>query len=517
MVTLLDHSNRIHEYLLAPSAYPDKPTQIEVKETHISWVYLTDRHAYKQKKPVAFEFLDFSTLDRRKHFCEQEVMLNRRFSPEVYLGVVPVSCDSTGEYRLAPGKDVVEWLVKMRRLDETSTLENLIVSNQLTEQRVEQLSKCLTGFYSTQAPAMAVSDEFLARLRHHVLANCNDLMISLTGAEDSIQFSTNAQLRYLTLESDYFVQRVADGRVVDGHGDLRPDHIYFQWARPLIIDCIEFNSEYRINDVVDELAFLSMECDRLGNHEVGRALLASYLRSGNDDPRPALSTFYKSYRACVRSKVAALRAAQSVGKEKTRPLQRSRGYLELAMRYAVDLGSKLVIMVGGLSGTGKSTLAAALQEPLSANMLQTDVVRKDIFAQDSANGKYTRKGRKRVYDVMIGQMKDALSRSPTLILDGTFSSAEIRNAVCDQATKLGAKVLQIQCECPVKEARRRAVQRLGKSNSDSEATPDLLAAQRKDYEPIANPVPLLAVDTTLGTPSNKEEILARVRDLIRSA
>ena len=305
MSTMLDHANPVHQFLLSPSSYPEETSEVELKETHISWVYLTDRYVYKQKKPVRFEFLDFSTPEQRKRYCEQEFMLNRRLSPEVYLGVIPVSCDAAGNYHLNQGTNTVEWLVKMKRLDDANTLEHLILNEGLTATHIQHLSRRLTTFYSGQAPAMVRSSEFLRRLNQHAFANRNDLLISLTDAENAIHFATNAQLRCLSMESDYFVQRVADGRVVDGHGDLRPEHIYFHRSKPLIIDCIEFNAEYRTNDVVDELAFLTMECDRLGSKDVGESLLEAYLKEGTDDPKPFLSTFYKCYRACVRAKVSA--------------------------------------------------------------------------------------------------------------------------------------------------------------------------------------------------------------------
>lgn len=515
MTTVLDHPNRVHEFLLSPSAFPETSSTVELRETHISWVYLTDRYAYKQKKPVSFEFLDFSTLDRRKRFCEQEVMLNRRLAPEVYLDVVPVACDTAGNYGLKQGANIVEWLVRMTRLNETDTLQNLIHNGRLSAEHVTQLCKRLTNFYSAQAPAMVRSTEFLQRLKHHILANRNDLLISLTGADDLIQFATNSQLRCLSLEADYFVQRVADGRVVDGHGDLRPEHVYFLRSKPLVIDCIEFNSEYRTNDVVDELAFLSIECDRLGNSEVGNSLLSTYFRDGGDQPREFLTEFYKSYRACVRAKVASLRATQSAKDARATASQKGRSYIELARQYAEKLGGRVVIMVGGLSGTGKSTLATALQASLAAELLQTDVIRQDLYAEGSENGKYTRAGRKRVYDVMIKRMKDAFSRSPTLILDGTFSTAECRRAVCEEARKLSAPVLQVQCECPPHDAMERITNRLAEGRSKSEASPSVYSAQQHDYEPVTNAEPLQTVDTTKGLSNNKEQVLAGIRELIR--
>jgi len=510
MTTAVGHSKAVHEFLLSTQAYPEQTSNVELKETHISWVYLTDRYVYKQKKPVQFEFLDFSTLELRKKFCEQEVALNQRFSPEVYLGVVPVSVNSAG-YQLKPGANVVEWLVKMKRLDETTTLENLIQNEQLTRTQIKRLSERLTDFYTGQAPAMLRSNDFLQSLRHNILANRNDLLIALPQKEALVQFVTNAQLRCFSLEAEAFVQRVADGRVVDGHGDLRPEHIYYRLGKPVIIDCIEFNEEYRTNDVIDELAFLAMACDRLGNHEVGKSI--EQLMSSSEDSQPFLAFFYKCYRACVRAKVAALRATQSVGEAQAQSKQLAQEYLELARSYAERIGPKLVIMVGGLSGTGKSTLAGALRDALSAELMQTDVIRKELFQPNSPNGKYTAEGRERVYDNMVARIKNSLQHSPTLVLDGTFSRQAIRRQVEKFAGEQNARVLQVQCECPRQVAASRVAKRSIEGTDASEATQNMLDWQADDYEPPTQGSECIRVDTTTPQSEHLDRITAKLRSL----
>lgn len=490
-----NHVPQVHEFLMSPAAYPEKPAQVELKETHISWVYLTDRYVYKQKKPVRFEFLDFSTLELRRQYCEQEFVLNQRFSPEVYLGVVPVSVKN-GTYQLKKGDIVVEWLVRMKRLDESKTLENLIRSEQLTGVQVQRLSNRLTDFYACQAPAVLRSCEFVQSLQRHILANRNDLLIALPELEATIHYATNAQLRCLVLECDQFLQRVVDGRVVDGHGDLRPEHVYFQRGQPAIIDCIEFNPEYRTNDVVDELSFLAMECERLGNYEVGEAIIANYLAASVDDPKSFLVLFYKCYRACVRAKVAALRATQANGSSQVGERQLATAYLELAKTCAMQIGPRLVILVGGLSGSGKSTLASAIRDSLSAELLQTDVIRRLLFQSTDARTKYTSDGRSRVYASMASQMEAAFTRSPTLVLDGTFNTRAARERVVDRAKALGAIVLQVECVCPTRVAADRIAGRLEKPGNASEATPGLLVTQEQEREEPLEGLPMLVLDTT---------------------
>lgn len=510
MTSVVDRSKAVHEFLLSPQAYPDQPEHVELKETHISWVYLTERYVYKRKKPVKFEFLDFSTLELRKHFCEQEVSLNQRFSPEVYLGVIPV-CVTTSGYQIKPGANVVEWLVKMTRLDETETLESLIQDEGLSTTQIERLAKRLTDFYTAQAPAMLRSDSFLQNLRHHIHANRNDLLIALPQHKALIEYVTNAQLRCLSLNAELFVRRVADGRVVDGHGDLRPEHVYYRRGKPVIIDCIEFNSEYRTNDVIDELSFLAMECDRLGNREIGEMIQEAYLQLSSDNPPPFLAPFYKCYRACVRAKVAGLRSVQSSGEVKSKSKQLAQGYLELAHDYAEVVGPKVIIMVGGLSGTGKSTLASALRDFLSAELLQTDVIRKELFHPDSANGKYTPAGRERVYDAMVSRIQDSVQLSPTVILDGTFSRQSIRHKVLKAADKINAKVLQVQCECPTTIAASRVADRIARGQDESEATPGILDEQASDYEHPITDVHCIRINTTKPPSDQLDLVLSELR------
>lgn len=512
----LDLSSKVHEFLSRADSYSDRPSRVEVKETHISWVYLTDRFAYKQKKPVAFEFLDFSELSQRKFYCDQELKLNRRFSPNVYLRTVPVWVDATGKPSLKRGHEIVEWLVKMVRLDESMTLQSLLEQRRMTPQRIAALSKRLVEIYAEQAPAIMRSDDYLLNLRAHVLANAADLLLAFPRQEAFIQYITNTQLQALTLYSEDFRHRVADGRVVDGHGDLRPEHIYFQRDQPQLIDCVEFSSEYRTNDVVDEVSFLAMECDRLGRPSVGEAILNDYFASTTDRCLASMIAFFKCYRACVRAKVAALRSMQGAEKSQVyfwKVLAQS--YLDLAQEYTADISQKTILVVGGLSGAGKSTLASQLRDQFAAQLLQTDRVRNDVFSPATvAEEKYTDASRRNIYRELLDRATSAFKLSPTVILDGTFAQQDIRHSVVDVASVEGAQVVQIQCECPVAVAKERIAKRLAEVSSDSEATPALVDEQIAQYEPPLESFPTIHVDTTAASkqPFDKLVRLLRVED-----
>ncbi len=354
-------------------------TQVEVIQTHLSQVFLTDRHVYKLKKPVKFPFVDFSTLGKRERACRDEVRLNRRLAPGTYLDVVPITQGRYGELRLGGEGEVLDWLVKMRRLPADRALDELIRDGRLTDGDKLRLVAALTAIYEQMPPLTLTTDEYLRRLRQQVRDNFRELTAASGGVSSpSIRRVHAAQLRLLAIDGEMFRRRVLDGRLVDGHGDLRPEHIYLT-VPPTIIDCLEFSSELRQLDVADELSFLAMECEQLGAATVGQAVLDAYQRQSGDDLPAQLLAYYKSYRACVRAKVSLIREAQANAPDAAEFHRQAADYLDLADDYASQLGPPHLIVLGGLMGSGKTTLANALAEALGCEVLRTDLIRREMF------------------------------------------------------------------------------------------------------------------------------------------
>ena len=301
----------IVDFLRRPAIYPDRTDDVHVIETHISWIFLTDRFAYKLKKPVHFEFVDFSTVIARRKACEEEVRLNRRLAADVYLKVMPVTIGARGQLVLGGEGTPVDWVVTMRRLPAEVTLERLASESRLTREHVNLIATTIADFYTQAAPLIVVPDQYRAAIERHVRANAAELArMEYSVDEAQVRRIHAAQLRFLRLRQSLFDERAIDGRIVEGHGDLRPEHIYLEGNRPLIIDCVEFSPELRRLDVADELSFLAMECDRLGIGWVGSQVIDFYRRRSGDSLPDSLVAFYKAYRACVRAKVAGLRAHQ---------------------------------------------------------------------------------------------------------------------------------------------------------------------------------------------------------------
>ena len=509
-----DTADAVHELLLRPDAYPDGSDKVELKETHISWVYLTKRLAYKRKKPVRFDFLDFSTPERRKQFCEQELQLNRRLSPEIYLSVLPICRSPKGNLNLTGDGEPVDWLVKMKRLDEDETLENIIRRGTVSEVRMKALAQTLSSFYAAQAPAVLLTHDYRKAVSEHIQANRYELQRILPQLSDVISYSCASQWRFLHLMGEIFDERVCDGRVVDGHGDLRPEHVYFKANKPLIIDCIEFDAEYRRNDILDELAFLAMECDRLDAASIGEVILDTYVTTNRDFADRRLVAFFKSYRACVRAKIAALRSEQLDPQPKQMALGEAATYLQLAARYCAELGPPLIVMVGGLMGSGKSTLADHLVGPLAGSLLQTDALRQEIYGQNGragyGEGKYAPAARQAVYTQMLQQIPELLGHTPTVVLDGTFASRAVRDQVQQVANQLGAALLPVRCICPRDVSLQRIANRIKRGDSVSEARSDLYDQHSEEFEIWDQAI---RVDTTSPLSSQVDVVYRAIRQI----
>ncbi len=327
-------------FLSRPAAYPDPTSQVEPRETHASWVFLTDRHAYKLKKPVHTRFVDFRTVASRKHNSEAEVALNRRLAPDVYLDVVPLRLDTTDALRLGGAGTPVDWLVRMVRLPDDATLEHRIRAREVGEPEAVAVTKTLCGFYRTAEPARIVPELYLGRFEDELAEASRQLGDPDLAVADRVPWATlGALLGYLRLQGDELRRRAEHGRIVEGHGDLRPEHIYLL-EHPVVLDCLEFDRALRLVDPVDELAFLALECTRLGAPEVGRRILDLYRTFSGDPAGRDLESFYAGCRALLRAKLAVWHLRDPGRVDRDKWVGKARGYLELAAAAAARLTAR---------------------------------------------------------------------------------------------------------------------------------------------------------------------------------
>jgi hypothetical protein len=323
--------------MLAPSFYPHHPQQVDLIQTHISYLFLSGELVYKVKKPVDFGFLDYTTLEKRSYFCQQEVKLNKRFSPDVYLDVVPISLVND-YFRLGDETAVVEYAVKMRRINEEHLLYRLLRAGKVGPEIMQRIGGHLASAY-----AAITSDErsqafgALDVISTNVKENFEQTKKYIGGpvSQEAFDAIESWSLSFMEANTALFRQRVAQGHVKDCHGDLHLQHICVEGEHIYILDCIEFNERFRFGDVVSDVAFLAMDLDFNGYPEFARTFVDAYTEASRDLTLSHVLPFYLVYRAYVRAKVTSfmLDAAGIDERTKGKILQQAKAYYDLALRY----------------------------------------------------------------------------------------------------------------------------------------------------------------------------------------
>ncbi|GGI77382.1 hypothetical protein [Legionella impletisoli] len=296
------------DFLREPSSYHEHCSEVTYIETHMSFIFLTNQHAYKLKKPVTFSYLDFSTLESRRNNCFKEVEINQFLAANIYLKPIPLMLNK--QKKLIPvghpeGKFIVDWLVKMKRFPREKTLDEAILNQKINWTLVKEAANLLMHFYSISPPTQLSPERYLLNLKESIFKNEQALInpsysLNTTLVKELHSFQQN-ELHAL---SDEIKHRVLQGKVLECHGDLRPEHVCLI-SPPIITDRLEFNRTLRVMDVVEELAYFSLECEFLGNSEVGTLFLSTYQEHIEDIPSPRLWRFYTLLRTCLRAKISA--------------------------------------------------------------------------------------------------------------------------------------------------------------------------------------------------------------------
>ncbi|GBD11080.1 hypothetical protein HRbin23_00731 [bacterium HR23] len=515
--------------LLRPEAYPEgeRPTQVELVETHISWLFLTGRYVYKVKKPVDFGFLDFTTLEKRQHFCHEEVRLNRRLSPSVYLGVVEVRWDGSRHTIEGEGQ-TVDYAVKMLQLPRERTLSALLKAGTVSQDDIRRIARRIAEFHAQAETSDAITRTGgLETVRHNIQENFlqTERYQGVTITPEAYDLLRAYSEAFLEVHAPLFAQRQAQGRIRDGHGDLHAGQIYLVDG-VLFLDCIEFNERFRWADVCADLAFLAMDLDYHGRPDLSRTLVEEYCRVSGDRGLLALLDFYKGYRAYVRGKVESFRLDEPSlsAQERMATLQRSARYFALAVQYARILRGPALVLVAGMIGTGKSTLARHLAERLQGEVISSDVVRKTLAGIPPTEHRYEPWGAgiysadmdRRTYQTMFQQARSLLERGKVVILDASFRSSQHRQEALDLAREKGVPFFVVETTAPEEVVRERLQRRQERQEGPSDARLNLLPAFREHFEPLTDipPKRLVRVDTS-GPP--RGSTLQALRGLLRIA
>ena len=498
--------------LLAASAYPHPAAPISLVETPISWVLLAGEFAYKIKRPVHYPFVDQRDAVRRRHLCEDELRLNQRFAPQLYLRVCPIVTEH-GRVRVClgpPGKDrVVEYAVRMRRFAADEELDRQLALGRIGAEALDAFGRALADIHATLATISADSSlgrpDSIHALLVANLAQCA-AAAELFNGRSAVEALRAPLEQHLDEAGPWMATRRASGCVRECHGDLHSRNIVVQAGRLVPFDCVEYEPAFRWIDVADEIAFLSSDLTAHGYAAHAHAFLAGYLERSGDYHACRLIRLYEAHRALVRAKVAALAAAQlSPGTERAALGAEHERLVAHAARALGTRQPRLVVM-NGLSGAGKTWLARQIAPALGAVHLRSDIERKrragltdfEHSGSGLAAGLYAAEISERVYDDLAREAYDALVGGYTVIVDATLLRREDRRRFAELAVRVRAPVYLVTCLAPVSVLRERLRARAAAAQDPSEADESVLDWQRQRLEPVAvgEPFTRLAVESS---------------------
>ena len=449
-----------------PAFYHPAPQEVERRETHASTVFLAGDRAYKVKKPVRFDFLDYSTAVRRRRMCEEEVAVNRRLAPHIYVGVRSIVASGDGFALASPERaDALDYAVEMRRFDEAGTLASRLARHAVEPAQMREVGALLAAFHA-RAEVVGRGDPRprVKRTSDENFAN----LLELAGPERegdvcSAQRFTDA---FLVRRRDVFLERAEAGLIRDGHGDLRAEHVLLE--DPIqIVDCVEFDPALRRTDVASDLAFLVMDLRRLGAGSLVGDLLDGYREGGGVPGDEGLLAFYAAQRAWVRAKVALLPAGTS---------DQAGALLDLGNRLAWRARQPLMLILCGLSGSGKSHLAEHLAARSGFAAISSDIERKRLARAEAGSGMYTAEFNARTYSELGRLAAAELERTGVAIVDATFRSAEDRRVFRQAAGDAFSAARFVECLAPTA-VRMSRVERRQHRRDTSDATPSIAGAQ----------------------------------------
>lgn len=524
-MSAVSNHEAVRRRLSEPDCYPDDGP-VEVRETHISVVFLTAGFAWKLLKPVKFDFLDFSTVEARHEECRNELRWNRRLAPDVYLDAVPVTA-SASQLSLGGEGRVVDWLIKMRRLPDDATLESHIRNGTAGEQQLQTVLDVLVPFFESAERGPEINDGGdVAVIRRNLVENYPAIDGDAAGDSEFaplVEQLRSLQLQFLATHEDLFKRRVRDGWIRDGHGDLRAEHVYLT-KPPAIVDCIAFNNRFRHSDLLDEVCFLATDLERLGRADLSDRLIALYRERMHDDAPKSLAGFFKSYRYAVRAKVACLTAAGLDQTEQQDLLARAGELLQRAVDVMTPFHQACLLVFCGVSGSGKSTIARMLCEAIGAKHLASDVIRKELYgiAEDDHTADasmYSKEANQRTYATLFERAAGELQRGVSAVLDATFLRRSDRDTARQIAADVKIPYFLVDVRVSEADAEQRIRHRQADGTDPSDAGVEVLRQQSRAYEP-PDDVPdseRIVIDSARSPEENCRQIVRRLSVVYPSA
>jgi aminoglycoside phosphotransferase family enzyme/predicted kinase len=488
------HATLVHG-LCQPAAYPDAPAHVQHLETHISHVFLTGRFAYKIKKPLELGFLDFSSLDKRRHSCEEELRINRRLAPELYLDVVPIA-GTLSAPRVEGAGPAIEYAVKMLEFSQAGMLEQVLARGELSPGMIDGLAAQVAHFHAGLPPAQAggrfgTPESVMAP----ALQNFTQLAPLLESPSERAglgQLEQWTRKQHVVLEA-VLAERLRDGFVRECHGDLHLGNMVLIEGAVRIFDAIEFNPELRWIDVANELAFLTMDLLHRGRRDLAFRFVNAYLEQTGDYPGARLLRYYIVYRAIVRAKVAAIRAAQPQTPSELRKALHAKCRSHLALAHAIATRGRAALVIHhGLSGSGKTTCSQTVLEALGAIRIRSDVERKRLLGLTPAartgsavaQGIYRSEVTRATYERLARLAEVALAGGFPVLVDAAFLMRWQRDAFRALAARAGVPFAIAHYRAGEAVLRSRIERRARQGEDASDASVDVLEHQLRSQEPL---------------------------------
>lgn len=497
------------QQMMQPEFYPH-PVQepIQLIQTHISYVLLTGEYAYKVKKPMNFGFLNYSTLEARKHFCQEELRLNQRGASELYLEVLPI-IENEQKYQLLGMGDPVEYTLKMRQFPQDMLLINMFSQGKIDEKLMMDLGQIVAQYH-----AKAATNDYIrsfgevAQVRQAFDENYEQSEKYIGKAQTQVQFDeTKAYTdKFFATKEQLFKNRMTGNFIRECHGDLYMQNICLSHDKILLFDCIEFNEPFRFVDVMYDVAFAVMDFEARGRKDLGNIFLNTYLEQTGDWEGLQVYPLYLSRQAYVRAKVNSFLlddpGVPAAVKEES--AKTAANYYRQAWEYTKPRQGKLILM-SGLSGAGKSTVAKQLARQLGAIHVRSDAVRKHLagipLEQKGGDEFYTAEWHQKTYQRLLDLGVLLAAEGFTVILDAKYDRASFRGEAIAQATSRQIPLQILHCTAPVEVLRQRLQQRTG---DIADATVDLLESQQATAEPFTDTEKqyVTTIDTTKGVMGN---------------
>jgi uncharacterized protein len=505
---------RLVEAMFRPEFYSHRPEHVEFIQTHISYIFIAGDYVYKVKKAVDFDFLDFTTIDRRRFYCNEELRLNRRLAPDVYLDVLEIGEDAKGNIVLGKGVRIVDYAVLMKKLPEERMLRTLLQQGKIDRPVMDAVAGKLSDFHAHAATGGNIDEiggvETIHRNHDENFEETRNY-INTTIPEYQYRFIKYYAYDFMDRHRDLLVKRVKDHKIRDCHGDLHLEHIcimdsgtlldeargpgnYYSPDDIIIFDCIEFNERFRYEDVASEVAFLAMDLDYNGYPDYADAFVSAYIRYSNDREIGSLQNFYKCYYAYVRGKVISFRLGDSSASQDDREeeITTASRYFDLAYTYAGRLEKPTLILMAGLTGTGKTVRANSLAPRIGADIIRTDILRKEMLHIAPADrhpeafgeGIYRDDVTRKTYGRALELASEKLREGKSVIIDASYKSSADRQKALTAAAGLKADFFIIECICPENIIKERLALRASDKGEASDGRWEIYLAQKETFEKI---------------------------------